>query len=211
MSLSYKKFFLFVLPVFMLLSACAHVSLTQVWSSKTNKKTYKKLLVIGVSNSQQTRRIFEKYFVSALGRRGVQAIESYKLMSADTSINRESVSKAIKGLGIDGVLVTYLIVINKESVYKPATDYMPVYSNGYSGGLYSYYSQVYNYVHIPTHSITHKQVELETNLYDVNSEEPVWSAHSHIFASQSVDEVIPDLTKLVIADLDEKHLIINKK
>jgi len=48
---------------------------------------------------------------------------------------------------------------------------------------------------------------LETNLYDVETEELVWSARTRTFSPESVDEVIVDLTRLLIADLKDKKLI----
>jgi hypothetical protein len=44
----------------------------------------------------------------------------------------------------------------------------------------------------------------------VVTEELVWSARSRTFSPESVDEVIVDLTKLLIKDLEEKNLIKKK-
>jgi hypothetical protein len=65
-------------------------------------------------------------------------------------------------------------------------------------------------VHRPGYYTTHETYTLETNLYDVESEELVWSARSRSFAPESVSEVIIDLTKLLINDLSEKNLIKKK-
>ena len=57
---------------------------------------------------------------------------------------------------------------------------------------------------------THETYTLETSLYDVVTEELVWTARSRTFSPGSVDEVIVDLTKLLIKDLKEKSLIKKK-
>jgi hypothetical protein len=84
-------------------------------------------------------------------------------------------------------------------------DYRPTY--GYYNGLYNYYPHVNTYVQQPGYYTTHDVVILETNLYEVKSEELVWSAQSRSFAPESAKEVIDDLVRLVIKDLKEKGLI----
>ena len=68
-----------------------------------------------------------------------------------------------------------------------------------------------SYVSQPGYYTTHETYTLETNLYDVESEELVWSARSRTFSPESVQEVIVDLKKLLIKDLDEKNLLKKKQ
>ncbi|VAW52759.1 hypothetical protein MNBD_GAMMA05-547 [hydrothermal vent metagenome] len=191
------------------LSSCANTKISQSWVEPNHKKAYNDILVIGIAESQQNRRAYESYFVEELQTVGVEGEASYKLVK-DSKIDREIVTKAIKGLEIDAVIVTHLVGVDEETVYRPSMDYMPMYGGGYYGGLYSYYPHVNTYVHRPGYYTTHETYTLETNLYDVESEELVWSARSRTFAPESVDEVITDLTKLLIKDLSEKNLIKKK-
>jgi len=69
-------------------------------------------------------------------------VASYKLIKSDQKIDRETVTKAIDGLGIDGVLITHLLAVDEETIYRPSMDYMPMYGGGYYGGMYSYYPHV---------------------------------------------------------------------
>ncbi|HHO58815.1 MAG TPA: hypothetical protein ENJ64_01135 [Thiotrichales bacterium] len=193
-----------------MLSGCANTKLSEVWVDPDIKKNYRDLLIIGIAESEQNRRAYESYFVAELQAIGIEAVASYKLIKSDTKIDRNSVAKAIEGLGIDGVLVTHLVAVEEETIYRPSMDYMPMYGGGYYGGLYSYYPHVNTYVHRPGYYTTHETVMLETNLYDVESEELVWSAHSRTFSPESVDEIIVDLTKLIIKDLESKQLIAKK-
>ncbi len=191
------------------LSSCANTKISQSWVEPNHKKAYDDILVIGIAESQQNRRAYESYFVEALQAVGVEGEASYKLIK-ESKIDREIVTKAIKGLEIDAVIVTHLVGVDEETIYRPSMDYMPMYGGGYYGGLYSYYPHVNTYVTRPGYYTTHETYTLETNLYDVESEELVWSARSRSFAPESVDEVITDLTKLLIKDLSEKNLIKKK-
>lgn len=201
---------IFLSGLFFLLSSCASTKITQSWVEPDNKKIYKDLLIIGVGESEQNRRAYESYFVEELKRIGIEAVASYKLIKSNQKIERATVAKAITGLGIDGVLITHLLAVDEETIYRPSMDYMPMYGSGYYGGLYSYYPHVNTYVHRPGYYTKHETFTIETNLYDVESEELVWSAQSRTFSPDSVDKVIKDLTKLLIKDLSDKNLIKKK-
>ncbi len=196
-----------------LLVSCANTKISQSWVEPDNKKAYDNLLIIGIAESEQNRRAYESHFVDDLRAIGVGAEASYKLIKSNVKIDRDSVAKAIKGLDIDGVIVTHLVAIDEETVYRPSTGYMygggygVGYGGGYYGGLYSYYPHVNSYVNNPGYYTTHETYTLETNLYDVESEELVWSARSRSFSPESAQEVIVDVTTLLIKDLQTKHLL----
>ena len=202
---------LLAVSVALLVSSCANTKISQSWVEPDNKRSYNDLLIIGVGESQQNRRAYESHFVEELRANGTEAEASYKLIPNSEKLNRETVDKAIDGMEIDGVIVTHLVAVDEETIYRPSMDYMPMYGGGYYGGLYSYYPHVNTYVSRPGYYTTHETYTLETNLYDVESEELVWSARSRTFSPESVSEVINDLTKLLIKDLKEKNLIKEKK
>ena len=199
-----------ILLASLILSGCSNTKISQSWVEPDNKKVYKDLLIIGIAESVQNRRAYESYFVEALAEDGIEAVASYKLMKSDEKIERDTVARAIKGLGIDGVIVTHMVAVDEETVYRPSMDYQPMYGGGYYGGMYSYYPHVNTYVTRPGYYTTHETYTIETNLYDVETEELVWSARSRTFSPESVDEVIVDMTKLLIGDMKDKNLIKKK-
>jgi len=198
-----------------LLISCANTKISQSWVEPDNKKSYNDILIIGIAESEQNRRAYESYFVEALREKGAEAEASYKLIKSDQKIERNTVVKAIEGMEIDGVIITHMTAVDEETIYRPGMGYSAVgYGGygygGYGGGMYGYYPHVNSYVHSPGYYTTHETYTLETNLYDVVTEELVWSARTRTFSPESVDEVIVDLTKLLIKDLEEKNLIKKK-
>jgi len=191
----------------LLLVSCTNTKISQSWVEPGNKRVYKDLLIIGIGESEHNRRAYESYFVEELKARGIEAEASYTMIRQNEDIDRNTVVKAIEGKDIDGVIVTHMVAVDEETVYRPSMDYMPMYGGGYYGGLYSYYPHVNTYVNQPGYYTTHDTYTLETNLYDVETEEMVWSARSRTFSPESVTEVVVDLTKLLINDLEEKNLI----
>ncbi len=175
-----------LLASIVIVSSCANTKITQSWIEPDHKKIYNDLFIIGIAQSEQNRRAYESNFVEELRSRGTEAEASYKLIKSNQKIDRDTVSKAIKGMDIDAVLVTHLVAVEEETVYRPSMDYMPMYGGGYYGGLYSYYPHVNTYVQRPGYYTTLETYTLETNLYDVESEELIWSARSHSFAPESI-------------------------
>lgn len=57
-----------VLMLFTLIASCANTSITQKWVEPDIKQAYKRPLIIGISDSQQTRRIFENHMVAELNK-----------------------------------------------------------------------------------------------------------------------------------------------
>jgi len=203
--------------VILLLSSCANTKISQSWVEPNHNKSYNDILIIGIGESEQSRRAYESYFVEELNEHKIEALASYTLIKSDEEFDRDTVVKAIEGLDIDAVIVTHLVGVDEETVYRSTGGYGyggygaygggGYYGGAHYGGLYNYYPHVNSYVHNPGYYTTHETYTLETNLYDVKSEELIWSARSRTFSPESVDEVIVDLTKLLIKDLEDKKLI----
>jgi hypothetical protein len=167
--------------------------------------SYRHFLVIGISEEDHNRRLFEEHFANELKAAGAEASVSFTLLPDAADINRETGAAAIKGKDIDAVIVTHLVAVEEKTVYRDNMEYRPTYSH--YNGLYDYYPYVRGYVHQPGYYTTHEIVKLETSLYEVKSEQLVWSAQSQTFAPETAVEVIEDLVKVVIRDLKEKGLI----
>ena len=190
-------------------ASCANTKLTSTWmDEKKSGSTYNDILIIGIAEHEHNRRLFEEEFYKQLGNMGIESEVSYSILPKSTDINRDTVTAAIKGKDIDAIIITHMIGIEEQTVYRQSMNYM--LPRGYYNGLYSYYPQVHTYVNQPGYYTTHDIVKLETNLYEVNSEELVWSAQSQSFAPESAKEVVDDLIKLVIKDLKSKGLIAVK-
>jgi hypothetical protein len=197
----------------LLLIACSHMKFTNVWVDEARiNRAYRNILVIGIADTRGNREDFETYFVEQLKAAGVDALASIKILPDTTKINRETVLAAIEGLDIDAAIVTHLTGnVEVESTFPPKQHGI-VHSYGYGPGhindqMYDYYPYASQYVHQLRNDNTHNVVSLETNLYDAGTEKLVWSGRSSQFAPDSVDDVIVQLTRLVITDLKKKNLL----
>ena len=178
-----------------LITACANTSLMDSWKDSDNARSYKHPMIIGISDSQQTRQIYEKHFVAGLKKNNITATPSYKLISSKQKINRETVVAAVKGTKIDSVLVTYLVSADAKMKHRDS----PL-NAGYSGSTES--SQISaTIVSNRGQSRSEEVYVLKNDLYDVQSKALVWSAQTKTVGPESVDQVVEEVTELLIEEM----------
>jgi hypothetical protein len=184
------------------ISNCATGPIAE-WQDESFSGPIDNILVIGASDQQTNRRLFEDTFVGELAARNVKAISSYRLMPIDQVVSRESVEAAIEGQKVDLVLVTRLLGVEQVQAYRPPSHY-PYYRN-YS----SYYSHGRQYSG-PAYYESYKVLTLESNLYDTASQQLVWSMQSENFDPSTPAQVIEEQIGLTIDILVERGLISAK-
>ena len=130
-----KNLLQLLIPVLILVtfSGCATTGLVSVWmNDKLAGTSYNDLLVIGISEHEHNRRLFEEHFTDQLKATGVESEVSYTLLPDGSAINAETVNAAIKGKNIDAVIVTHVVGVEKETVYVQSIDYIS--TRGYYHG-----------------------------------------------------------------------------
>jgi len=178
-----------------LIASCANTSITQSWVDTDLSKTYKKPMIIGISDSQQTRRIYENHVVSALKEKHVTAIPSFTLINSKQKMNRETVINTIKGTDIDSVLVTYLVSADTEMKHRES----PL-NTGYSGNVSDNQVSATIITNRGRYS-TEETITLKNDLYDASSKSIVWSIQTKSASVNSIDEVVTDVTSLLVEQL----------
>jgi len=181
-----------ILVLSLVITSCSNTEVIQDWVAEGLDKTYQHPLIIGISDSQQTRQIFEKHFVSELAKNNVTATPSYTLISSKQKMNRETVMKAIEGTEIDSVIVTYLVSSETEVMYHES----PL-SQGYSGDPDSTKVSA-TLVSTRGRTSSAEIITLKNDLYDVETKTLRWTAQTRTVAPESIDEVVTDVTELLV-------------
>ena len=181
------------------ISACATKPIVE-WQDESFSGPINNLLIIGVSDQETSRRLFEDTFVKELAAFKVKAISSYRLMPIDQDVSRETIEAAAKGQTVDLVLVTRLLGVEDVDVYHPPS-YYP-YNRSYS----SYYSHAMQYSS-PGYYESYKVLTLESNLYDTTTQQLVWSMQSENFDPSTPAKVIEQQIGLTIKILSERGLV----
>jgi hypothetical protein len=187
---------------------CATTKLTVVWMDETYQGyRLDNVLVMGVSDRTVMRRVFEDKFVKQLEAAGIRAVSSAAAIPGEHKLTKEAIEPELKELGIDAVLITHLVAVDKETVYVPPQTYSVPYTYHY----YKHYYMVYDYVHTPGYYSTYKIVRLETNIFHTKTGKPIWSAQSETLDPRSAEKLMDSLINLVINDLKKKKLLQSPK
>ncbi len=194
MFMSVKNFTVILLLLVMgiVITSCSSTSLMQSWKETELRHAYKHLMIIGITDSQQTRQMYEKHFVAELKKRNVKATPSYELINSKQKMNRETVVAAIEDTEIDAVLVTYLVSADAEITHRDS----PLGAS-YSGTAEG--SQISaTIVTNRGRSRTEEVFVLKNDIYDAQSKTLVWSVQTETVGPESVDEVVTEVTELLI-------------
>lgn len=207
MKQSSVKWFGYLFPFVFLIISCAGTELTHKQINEAFRgKPVSNILVIAITGNEDSRRSFERQFVAQLKSAGVEAISSEDAipMPADLEMKKETILDAVNQFENDAVIITHLIDKEEKEVYTRGGETQ----RGYYGFYHSRYR--YSYARDPGYSSTSKTLRLETNLYDVKTEKLIWSGQSKTLSKDSKYQIINDVIKVVITDLQNNKLISPK-
>jgi hypothetical protein len=182
--------------------SCAGTELTQKpVDNAYNGKPVSDIFVIAITGNEHNRRSFEKKFVAQLKSVGVDAVSSEEAipMPANLELKKETILNAVHRYENDAVIITHLIGKEEKDVYTRG--------GSAQRGFYGFYHNRYS---DPGYSSTSTTVRLETNLYDVKTEKLIWSGQSETWSKDSKDQIINDVIKSVINNLQKNKLLAPK-
>ena len=186
----FKNYIVLALSVFIV--SCANTKVIENWVDADHSKPYKHPMIIGISDSQQTRQIYEKHFVEELNKLNITATASYTLISSKQKMNRETVLGAMEGTDIDAVIVTYLVSSDTEVKHHES----PL-SHGYYGDIEGSKLSA-TLVSTRGRTSSAEIITLKNDLYDRQKKTLVWTTQTRTVAPESIDEAITDVVELLI-------------
>jgi predicted transcriptional regulator len=188
----------YLVPIALLLSACASTQLTSVWKDPSYQTRPARILVIGVARSPLNRRLFEDEFVRQLKSRGTDAIASYTVLSDEQQGNQADIAKKVAELGADTVLITRLVSKKVVQVYVPGTPYYPP---PFYDTWPNYYAYGYRYMYTPGYITNDEYAVIETNLYDAKTDKLIWAASSETGINDSDKNLIKSYIKVMVNNM----------
>jgi len=208
---------LLVTVLFVIFSSCssmAPTTMTGSWKSPElagSAKKFNKIIVFAVVNDLSKRKAAENAVVLELLRKKINAVSSLSVFEPgyfdadsdgklDDDKTKEFIQEKLKSLGFDGVIVITVKDIKEEEHYVPGTvvNYNP---RPYYYGHYGYYYSSYNTVYYPGYYKKSKEVFLEANVYDVDSEKLLWSGQTETSNPNSLDGFVKSFSKTLVDNL----------
>ena len=182
------------------INACASTGPIGEWRKEGFSGALNDILVIGVTSRSTRRRVFEDKFIEEFAALGVDATPSYKLIESSMYLSREIVEKAIEGQNLGAVLVTRLAAIREAQVYQPPDD------EDENLSYFTYYDKAFHQKDSGT-TATYGILTLETNLYDTQSGELVWSMQSQAIDTSQPSDIVDEYIALAVKTLSKRGLI----
>lgn len=186
----------------LLLGACVSTSLMDTWKDPAFAgPPMKKLLVVGVSKSDSNRRIFEDGFVKALAAAGSGGVPSYTVMPELGMDANERLAAAVRKAGADAVMVTRVLRVRRDVEVRTMHSSPGFYGAGFRG----YYGQAYGpaYTDVSTYDV----LTIETTLWDISKDKPLWSGTSEVTAPKNVTSATEELAGVLIKKMKADGVI----
>ena len=184
------------------LAGCSSTSIKDSWKDPAYAgPTFKQVLVVGVSKSDSNRRVFEDGFAAALRTAGVSATSSYGSLPESGEISNARLDDAVNKTRSDSVLVTRLLRVKKDVNVTPSYVSPGFYGRGFRG----YYGGAY--MAMPPDVHVYDVLTIETTLWNMKADKPVWSGTSELTEPGSVAKATEELAKVLITKMKADGVI----
>jgi len=205
--------FKIILPVLIALVSvsCSTTRMTAVWQDDTyTAGALKKVMVKGVTENLRDSRLLEDTFVRQLIENGIEAFASTRMTpEVPAEIQRELIAEA-QQRQTDALLSVRLVGVIKKTVYHPPRPYFaPIsMSLGYCDSRYlSYHFSSHFMMYEPGYYTEHPFFQIESNLYDTQTSQLIWSAASETFEPASINALVESVSEVVIKNLRAAQLL----
>ena len=194
-----------VVLLLFLLTSCASSKITGEWKDpELGSKKFSSVLVIGVAKQPDRRKFYEDEFAKQLNRQGVMAIASHTIIPRDRMQDKDTIVKSIEGLSVDAVIVTRLQGVKLQKQVPHGKSYQVPYG---SANMYDYYNSSFSTAPTRSYAESHDYLQLESNLYDAETEKLAYSITTDTFVRQKFNSRIITYIETVVRKLQSNNLL----
>lgn len=208
-----RTVFSIALLLILSLSGCGPSQrITNSWISPEakSKGPYESIFIIVLSPSMASSFSVEDRMAAIVASRGQKYVVSSAVFPPNLAISenftREQMAEAIKRTGCDAVFVLALLDVKTVETYRPGYAYYPV-SYGMYGSYYGYYNHYYPLVYSPGYYSTDKTYYIETNFYDVATDQLLWSIQSEAYNPSGLDSWFDTYSRDLLEELEREGLL----
>ena len=170
------------------------------------------ILVTALTPRVNARQSIENDLARALEEKGYKTIKSMEVLPPTFTDggkpDKEELLSRIGNAGADAILTVALIDEETESRYVPGNaGYAPMPRFGYYGTFWGYYNTWYPTLYSPGYYEDDKVYFIETNLYDADTEELLWSAQSETYNPTSLPDFASEFAEAVVSRMQKDDLL----
>jgi len=209
-----KKILLGTIPILMLLLAsCSSSKITHSYVAKNDVVPSKKILVVGLfdEKNKAAKQEMEQQLADDLKKFGYDAItatDQYGLTSFSGLKESDAIDR-VRNDGFESVITISLLDKNKTKNYVPGSTYYGPRAGFYRPWGYSYspFAYPYNPYRNRGYVQTRTSYFFETNLYDVNNSQVIYSAQSQSFDASTLGNLANDYGRNIVRDMRKKNVL----
>jgi hypothetical protein len=195
-------------------SCISTLKITSSWKAENvQPKDYKKILVLGLMNvpDRTIREKMEGHLAEDLNTLGYNAVCACEVFDpkAFNNMTEEAAINKLKNQGIDAVLTVVLLDKQKERKYVPGNIYYSPYGYYYNR-FWGYRSTLYHRIYEPGYYVSDTKYFWESNLYDMASQQLVYSVQTQSFSPDNANNLGHEYAKLIVKDI-VKHNVLQQQ
>jgi hypothetical protein len=155
-------------------------------------KSFKTVMVVGVTTDEIVRRTYEDRVAALLQKRGLKGVPAYSMVGSRGKVEEADLREAIARSQAEGVLITRVTRVDRQSATVPGA----TVGVGYGvGGFYGYYAGSWQTVTTAPQQISGPSWTLsETRLFDARTGMLAWTG---IVDTKENDDLGAALTEYV--------------
>jgi len=209
-SIEMKKLFQYstkltgIILSFFIINSCGITStvITGSWEKSDVDKIYDNLVVEAFTAKEEVEEALELHMAQKLNEKGIYATINEELLPpapVENDQDKQGVMDNVRRNGADGILTISIINREAESRYVPGFQtYAPYPRFPYYRSFWRYYNYWYPYFHKPGYYRSENVYYIETNLFDAESEELIWSVQSKTYEQANLEIFSKDYAKEVV-------------
>lgn len=199
---------LLIISLFM---GCKSSQVTSSWQPPdASPKAYNKIAVLGLIRDadRSIRENMENHLAGDLKAAGYNAYSTYGQFGpkAFENLSEEQVNDKLKQSGADAVLTIVLLNKEKEKHYQPGRlVYSPyaVYYHRFGG----YYTALITRIESPGYYTESTRYFWESNLYDLNTKELIYSVQTQSFDPSSTESLGHEYGEMIVKDMTKRNVL----
>lgn len=207
---------LITLLVICLLGCAPDVThITGTWKSPSaGEDRITSVLVTAMTGRTDARQEVENDLATSLQHNGIKVIRSIDVIPprfTNRVPERDDIMNRIDETDVDAILTVALIDEQTETRYVPGNyGYEPIPRFGFYGLFWGYYTRWYPTLYSPGYYEEDKVYFIETNLYDADSEELLWSAQSEAVNPRNLANFSEEFADVVVARMIREGAISSR-
>ena len=202
---------MFVLAI--LMQACGpSQQITSYWANKEAipDKPYETIYIMAITQNENMEPVVENELADILISRGRKVRLNSEIyppsFSAVKQLSKEQLIETIANTESEAVLTLAVLDTKTETTYNQGSYYAPM-SYGYYGSYYGYYNHYYPVVYSPGYYSEDKTYYIETNFFDVETDQLLWSIQSSAHNPSDLDSFFKEYAATIINKLHDEGLI----